>query len=432
MEAYKKIVEEIIDSSASEMIALVKDIDQHPELGFQEYRTSQIVIDFLKKYTYQVEQNIALTGVKTYLKSPKAKYTIAFIGELDGVICKDSAKASPTDGATHTCGHHLQTGILLLVAKALQEANIIDQLDGNIAFIAVPAEEYIQLTYRQQLKKEQKIKYLSGKQEFIRLGIFDDIDAAIMMHAEPNSEEPSIFVYHTGNGFRVKEVSCKGKTAHAAAAPHEGVNALHALIQGINNINALRDTFVDEKHNRIHYIITKGGDNVNSVPSETELQAYVRSADIDDIETLSEKFDKAFETAADNFGAKVSIKTLAGYMPLICNSEMNDVFVENAKTFLPADKIIDKGHFMASTDLGDLSHLIPIIQPMMGGIRGGLHAPNFEVLNYDAALVTPAKIVANTIIDLLSNNKLASVLDHYDAKLNKEEYIRLMDQFDDV
>lgn len=430
MESYKKIVENIIDSSADEIIKIVKDIDLNPELGFQEHRTSQIVADFLKKYAYQVEQKIAITGVKTYLRSTRAKYTIAFIGELDGVICKESAKASPKDGATHTCGHHLQTGILLLVAKALQEANIIDQLDGNIAFIAVPAEEYIQLTYRQGLKKQEQIRYLSGKQEFIRLGVFDDIDAAIMMHAEPYSEEPSVFIYHTGNGFRVKEVSCKGKTAHAAAAPHEGVNALHALIQGINNINALRDTFVDDNHNRVHYIITKGGDNVNSVPSETELQAYVRSSDIDEIENLSQKFDKAFQTAADNFGAKVSIKTLAGYMPLICNSEMNAVFEANAKAFIPQHRIIDRGHFMASTDLGDLSHLIPVIQPMMGGIRGGLHAPDFEVLDYSAALVTPAKIVANTIIDLLSQNKLSSVLENYDAKLSKEEYIRLMNQFD--
>lgn len=430
MESYKKIVENIIDSSADEIIKIVKDIDLNPELGFQEHRTSQIVADFLKKNAYQVEQKIAITGVKTYLRSPRAKYTIAFIGELDGVICKESAKASPKDGATHTCGHHLQTGILLLVAKALQEANIIDQLDGNIAFIAVPAEEYIQLTYRQELKKQEQIRYLSGKQEFIRLGVFDDIDAAIMMHAEPYSEEPSVFIYHTGNGFRVKEVSCKGKTAHAAAAPHEGVNALHALIQGINNINALRDTFVDDNHNRVHYIITKGGDNVNSVPSETELQAYVRSSDIDEIENLSQKFDKAFQTAADNFGAKVSIKTLAGYMPLICNSEMNAVFEENAKAFIPQNRIIDRGHFMASTDLGDLSHLIPVIQPMMGGIRGGLHAPDFEVLDYNAALVTPAKIVANTIIDLLSHNRLSSVLENYDAKLSKEEYIRLMNQFD--
>lgn len=428
----KEIIEQIIDRSANEIIDLVKDIDLNPELGFQEHRTSQIVADFLKRHSYDIEENIAITGIKTSLKSSNNRYTIAFIGELDGIICKDSPKASPKDGATHTCGHHLQIGILLLVAKALKEANIIDLLDGNISFIAVPAEEYIQLTYRQQLKKEGKIKFLSGKQELIRLGAFDDIDAAIMLHAEPNSEDPSIFIYHTGNGFRVKEVVCRGKTAHAAAAPHDGINALHALIQGINNINGLRDTFIDENHNRIHYIITKGGDNVNSVPSETELQGYVRSASNKGIEDLSNKFDNAFKTAADNFGATVSIKTLAGYMPLICNAEMNHIFAENAKKFLPADKIIDKGHFMASTDLGDLSHLIPVIQPMMGGIKGGLHAPDFEVVDYNAALITPAKIVANTLIDLLSNNKLSSILANYQAKLTKEEYIDLMNRLENV
>lgn len=432
MESYKKIVENIIDQSAHEIIELVKDIDLHPELGFQEERTSKIVSDFFRRYSYDIEDKLALTGIKAQLQSLKAKYTIAFIGELDGIICKESVKASPIDGATHTCGHHLQIGILLLIAKALKEADIIDKLEGNIAFVAVPAEEYIQLTYRQHLKKEGKIKYLSGKQEFIRLGVFDDIDAAIMLHAEPNSEDAGIYMYHTGNGFRVKEVVCKGRTAHAAAAPHEGINALHALIQGINNINALRDTFVDEKHNRIHYIITKGGDNVNSVPSETELQGYVRSSSIQEIENLSNKFDKAFKSASDNFGATVSIKTLAGYMPLICNAGMNAVFEENAKRFYHESEIIHKGHFMASTDLGDLSHIMPVIQPMMGGLKGGLHAPDFGVVDYDAALITPAKIAASTIIDLLSEGRLSSILENYKPELTKEEYLDLMNQFDDI
>lgn len=200
------------------------------------------------------------------------------------------------------------------------------------------------------------------------------------------------------------------KNSHAAAAPHEGINALHALIQGINNINALRDTFRDEDHSRIHYIITKGGDNVNSVPSETTLQGYVRSASIRSIKELSSKFDKAFLSAGENFNAKMSVSTSAGYMPLICNHSLNEIFVSNVRNFLPEDKIYNKGHFMASTDLGDLSHIIPVIQPMMGGIKGGLHSPDFEVVDYNAAIALPAKIAANTIIDLLTNNTLSAIL----------------------
>ena len=424
----KEAVEKAIDRNAAEVISLVKDIDLHPELGFQEHRTSKLVADFLRKCSYDVEDGLALTGLKTLLKSERNKYTVAFIGELDGIICKDSTKALPADGATHTCGHNLQLGILMLIAKALKEAGIAGQLDGNISFIAVPAEEYIQLEYRRQLRKENKIKYLSGKQEFIRLGLFDDIDAAIMLHAEPNSEEASIHIYETGNGFALKDVVCKGKTAHAAAAPHEGINALHALIQGINNINALRDTFIDEDHGRIHYIITKGGDNVNSVPSETALQGYVRSASIQSMNELSQKFDKAFQAAGENFNATMSVSTSAGYMPLICNRALNEMFVSNAKNFLSEDQIYNKGHFMASTDLGDLSHIMPVIQPMMGGIRGGLHSPDFEVVDYDAAITIPAKIAANTIIDLLTNDTLSRILESYKPELSKEEYIQLMDK----
>lgn len=424
----KAAVEKAIDRNAAEVIGLVKDIEQHPELGFQEHRTSKVVADYLCGCSYEVEDGLALTGLKTSLKSGKNKYTVAFIGELDGIICKDSPKASPADGATHTCGHNLQLGILMLIAKAMKEAGIAGHLDGNIAFMAIPAEEYIQLEYRRQLRKENKIKYLSGKQEFIRLGLFDDIDAAIMLHAQPNSEEASIHIYGTGNGFELKDVHCKGRTAHAAAAPHEGINALHALIQGINNINALRDTFRDEDHSRIHYIITKGGDNVNSVPSDTALQGYVRSASIRSIKELSSKFDKAFLSAGENFKAKMSVSTSAGYMPLICNHSLNEIFVSNVRNFLPEDKIYNKGHFMASTDLGDLSHIIPVIQPMMGGIKGGLHSPDFEVVDYNAAIALPAKIAANTIIDLLTNNTLSAILQNYKPELSKKEYLHLMDK----
>ena len=428
MGTIKETVDKIIDLNSEEVINLVKDIDLHPELGFQEHRTSNVVAGYLKECSYDVEEGLAITGLKTILKGKQNKYTIAFIGELDGVICKDSPKASPEDGATHTCGHNLQLGILMLVAKALKESGIANQLDGNIAFVAVPAEEYIQLGYRRQLQKEGKIKYLSGKQEFIRLGLFDDIDAAILLHAEPNSEKASIHLYDTGNGFKLKDVVCKGKTAHAAAAPHEGINALHALIQGINNINAIRDTFLDENHSRIHYIITNGGDNVNSVPSETSLQGYVRSSSIESIDNLSERFDKAFYSAGENFNAKMSVCTSVGYMPLICNQGLNSVFEDNARKYLPEENIYHRGHFMASTDLGDLSHIMPVIQPMMGGLKGGLHSPDFEVTDYNAAITIPAKIIANTLIDLLSDNKMEAILNSYKPELTKEEYLQLMEK----
>ncbi|WP_029902554.1 amidohydrolase [Prevotella sp. 10(H)] len=428
MEAIKDTVDKIIDRNSEKVIEIVKDIELHPELGFQEFRTSKIVADYLRSCSYDLQDNLALTGLKTYLSPAKKKYTIAFIGELDGIICKDSPKASAADGATHTCGHNLQLGILMLVAKALKEANIADNLDGNVSFIAVPAEEYIQLEYRRQLRKEKKIKYLSGKQEFIHLGLFDDIDAAIMLHAQPDSEEPSIHIYETGNGFLFKDVVCKGKSAHAANAPHDGINALHALIQGINNINAIRDTFRDEEHSRIHYIITNGGDNVNSVPSCTELQAYVRSSSIESMDNLSVRFDRAFYSAGDNFRAEMSVNTSPGYLPLICNKALNEAFEANARKYLPETNVYHEGHFMASTDLGDLSHIMPVIQPMMGGIKGGLHSPDFEVTDYNAAIVTPAKIVANTLIELLSNKRMESVLKNYKPALTKKEYFGMMDK----
>lgn len=431
-EELKRILINEIDRCSEEVLELVKDIGYHPELGFKEVRTSGLVADYLRSCGYEVKENLALTGVKAKLKdTDEPIHNIAVLGELDGIVCRESPYADAVSGATHTCGHNLQLGILMLVAKAMKLSGVADSLNGNVTFFAVPAEEYIELGYREALKKEGKIKYFGGKQELVRLGEFDDIDAALMVHAESDLPGPAIGIYDTGSGFNSKQVQYIGKAAHAAAYPHEGVNALNAAVSGINAINAMRETFKDEEHSRVHFIITKGGESVNSVPADVRLEAYVRSSTVGGVRDVSLKFDRAFKSGGEAVGATTRIKTLPGYLPLICNSAINDCFAANARQFMPEKQIIRMGHFKASTDMGDISHLMPGIHATAGGTKGFLHAANFEVTDYESAVVTPAKIVAQTLADLLTENpaNLSDILKDYVPVLSKSEYLNLLNSF---
>jgi Metal-dependent amidase/aminoacylase/carboxypeptidase len=138
---------DIIDRDMPLIIDLVKDIGEHPELGYKEFRTSGYVNEFLHLSGYTTETNLAITGVKAKLKKQSEGPNIAFVAELDGIPCPESNFADKETGATHCCGHNIQLGVMMAVAHAFKESGIGSELGGNISFIAAPAEEYIELEY---------------------------------------------------------------------------------------------------------------------------------------------------------------------------------------------------------------------------------------------------------------------------------------------
>ena len=427
----KKEICAIIDGQSATVMDAVKDVGAHPELGFKEFRSSDVVNDFLRSAGFDTERNLAITGIKAKLKNDHAGPNIAVIGELDGIICRESNSADKITGATHNCGHNLQLGVMMAVAQAFKKSGVASQLGGNISFIASPAEEYIELEYRAELRKRGDIRYFGGKQELVRCGAFDDVDAAMMVHAQSNTPYPFVGTVNTGNGLIAEMIRYIGKTAHAAAAPEEGINALHAAVLGINAVNAMRETFRDEDRNRVHYIITKGGDAVNSVPADVRLECFVRSSTVTSMMQLLEKTERAFRSGGDALGAVTEIKRRSGYFPLTCNQELNVLFAENARQFIPENQIATINFFKASTDMGDITHLMPAIHPLVGGVDGALHAANFELVDTGAAIITPAKIVASTLIDLLFDDaaKLRLIMEKNRPVLRKPAYFELLDSF---
>lgn len=420
-----------IDAYADKIQELANDIAREPELGFKEVKTAAKVAAYMRDLGLEPETGLAINGVKARAKGAKEGPTAAVLGELDAVGCPDSCLADPMTGAAHACGHNLQIATMLGAATGIMKSGVMEHLAGDAVFFGVPAEEYIEIEYRKKLMEAGKIHFLSGKGQLIYEGAFDDIDMAMQMHADKNMPRPTVSIGDSSNGFVGKTVRYIGKTAHAADAPDEGVNALNAAMLGLMGINALRETFREKDVVRVHPIITKGGDFVNSVPADVRMELYVRAKTMEAIESTHTRVDAALKAGGDAVGAKTIVETLPGMLPLNCNKHMNELMVENSLIVNPDVDIKDAGHFSASTDMGDVSHLMPVIHPFIGGTNGLLHTADFHVEDFKAAVLLPAKAFAMMIVDLLYDDakEAKSILADFKPVLTKEEYIKKLDGY---
>ncbi len=412
-----------IDKNRDAIIGIGEKILKNPEMGYKEHKTAALVKEELEKLGIEPECGLAVTGVKGRMKGASSEITVAVMGELDAVTCATNPDANPETGAAHACGHNAQIAAMLGAAMGLSA--IKEYLDGDVCFFAVPAEEYVEMAYREGLAKEGKISFFGGKQELIRIGAFDDVDMAMMVHAEGQTPGAAAIVGGSSLGFVAKTVEFRGKAAHAGGAPHEGINALNAAMAALMCIHAQRETFRDEDKIRVHPIITNGGELVNIVPANVTMETYVRGANFKAINDASEKVDRAIKGSAYAIGAEAEIKNLKGYLPLLQNPEMSELFAENAKSLIPEDKIYRGIDMVGSSDVGDLSHIIPTIQPTMGGFFGSAHSKEFKISDPELAYIQPAKLMALTVIDLLFDGAPAAKKIKADFKpvLTKEEYI---------
>ncbi len=398
----KETAERYLESISEEIYKVGENLMKMPELGYKEYQTSEFVYNELKSMIPNTESGIALTGVRAVLGGKKHNANICIIGELDAVISPEHPCADTSTGAAHACGHNIQLANMLACAKVLKNSGIMNYLDGDVTFLAVPAEEFIDTDYRNNLKKCGKISCFSGKQEMIKLGIFNNIDAAVMVHSQANCPEKQLFVGGGGLGFVAKSIRFIGKEAHAGGAPFDGINALNAASAAMSMISFQRETFRDEDKIRVHSIITKGGDCVNTVPADVRMELYIRGATEAAIKDAESKVERALKGGAYGIGAEVEIKTLGGYAPLCQNKALSEIFAENAKGFV--DEICFGVDMIGSTDMGDLCGIIPAIQPTIGGFCGGAHSKEFGCGDKHFTHIIPAKIIVNTIIDLLFDN----------------------------
>ena len=425
-----KYINDAVEKYRDLILSAERYIWQNPETGYKEYKTSAYMANEFEKLGYTLTYAEGITGFYTRIETGREGPEVLVLAELDSIICPSHKDADPETGAVHSCGHNAQCAALLGVAAALRDERILENLSGSIRLCAVPAEELLEIGYRSTLKEKGIIKYFGGKSEFLSRGYFDGVDIAFMVHTSGG------FVVQKGsNGCIAKNMIYKGKAAHAGGSPQSGINALYAANCGINAINAIRETFIDSDFIRVHPIITHGGDMVNAIPESVTLESYVRGKTFDSMVKENGKVNRALIGAALSLGANIEIIDIPGYSPLNNDKNMMLIAKEAAELVLPDESIgyYPDGFSKGSTDMGDLSCIMPVVHPYSGGAKGTGHGNDYMIADPERACVKCAKWQV-AMLDLLLSDGAArakNVLDEFKPLFkNKEEFLAYQDSIE--
>jgi amidohydrolase len=371
----KTAIAEAVDRLANALDGLSRKIHANPELCYQEVKAAEWLTDFLEGNDLKVERGVG--GIETAFRATienGAGPTVAILCEYD---------ALPEIG--HACGHNVIAASGAGAGAAL--AAVKDHLPaGRIQVIGTPAEE----------GGGGKIKLLSA-------GVFDGVDCAMMIHGLDR------FLLHSPLlGIVRVSVEFHGKAAHASAAPWKGINALDAVIQTFNGINALRQHLRPEV--RIHRIITNGGVAPNIIPEYAAATFYVRAASIASLREVQKKFIACAEGAAAATGARLQVsQDEMVYQPLKRNETLLSLFKANLNQLGVMEEPPESEVAMGSSDIGNVSQALPAIHPYIKLAPSGtpIHSRDFAEAAVGPAarqgLLIAAKTLAMTAADLLMN-----------------------------
>lgn len=405
---------------------------KNPETGYQEWKTNAYLTEKFEALGYKLTQAGNIPGFTALLDTGRPGPTIAVFGELDGLVIPEHPESDPQTGAVHACGHCAQAAALLGIAAALKEPGALDGLCGKIMLVAVPAEELIEFEFRLDLRKKGIIKYLGGKPEFLYRGLLDGVDLAFMVHTSNAAAHVAGTLSGT-NGMLAKTVVFQGVSAHAGGTPHLGVNALYAANSAMSTINALRETFKDEDHIRVHPIITFGGGSVNAIPDRVCLESYIRGATMDAIVEANRKVNRAIAGCAAAMGAKAVINDFPGYWPRRYKEVYIQVVADAAKVS-GLDFDYKPGSWGSGcSDMGDICAVMPGVHPTIGGACGASHGSQYKITDPETACVDSAKMQYMMLRLLLGNDAqrakqvIAEVKPEFSCK---EDYFAYVDNLD--
>jgi len=322
-----KRVEEIYETYVEKIEELSRYIYENPELGRKEVKAAGAHTALLKKHGFLVEEFLGMgTAFAASYKSEKKGPKIAFLAEYD---------ALPEIG--HGCGHNILGAASTGAGLVLKE--VMDDIGGEVVVYGTPAEETD-----------------GAKVDMAKAGVFSGVDIAMSAHPTGKSHMKS------GSSQAMEAVRFKffGKTAHAAGAPHQGINALDGVITLFNGINAMRQQV--RETDRIHGIVSKGGEAANIIPDFASADFYVRSDTRKNLKILSERVKKCARGAAIATGTQVEIENYEySFENLVTNEKLSETYVKNLK--LLGIEEIEDGKETGSTDMGDVSYCCPTIHP---------------------------------------------------------------------
>ncbi len=360
-----------IDALSAELIELSRRIHDNPELGFHEHQAAGWLVGFLEKNGFRAERG--LYGLPTSFRATigESGPEVAFLAEYD---------ALPDLG--HGCGHNLIGVASAGAGAACRE--LVAAAGGRVLVIGTPAEELY-----------------GGKVTMAQAGAFDGLDAALMVH--PGSGDSAVTEALACQGLNVEFF---GRSAHAAARPERGLNALEAMILAFNAVDALRQ-HINSKA-RIHGIITDGGQAPNVVPAHSAASFLVRAADESYLADLKERVVNCFQGAAQATGCRCELKwDELCYAPMLNNLTLGRLFVRNLNSLGRKARVVDRDKSFGSTDFGNVSQIVPGIHASIGiTVRGVVsHSPQFAEAAISEkglkGMLDSAKGLAMTAADLL-------------------------------
>jgi amidohydrolase len=365
-----------VDALREPLLAISHEIHAHPELAFEEFRASRLLCDALEKAGLAVERGAF--GLETAFAvefGPPGGPCVALLAEYD---------ALPEIG--HSCGHNLIATAALGAGLALFELGA--GLPGRVRLLGTPAEERG-----------------GGKERMARRGAFEGVDAAMMVH-------PAGVDLATMPCLAIAELDAtyRGRAAHASAMAHRGVNALDALVLAYQAVGALRQHI--QSTERVHGIITDGGSAPNIVPERAAGRFYVRAKDAADLEALKLRVAACFESGARATGAELDLRWgEVDYLDLQTSWPLAQAYQRNAESlgrrFFPVEKL--PASASGSTDMGNVSHLVPSIHPTIAAAPAHVTIHNAEFASWacselgDRAALDGAKALAMTALDFFTD-----------------------------
>lgn len=372
----KSLLQEEFNKVKEDLIGISDHLYHHPELGDQEFESSKLLVNYLKQHDFEVETGLVErpTSFKAVFKGEKTGPTIAYLAEYDAL-----------PGVGHGCGHNLIG--TMAVGAGVVLSKLVSEIGGTVTVYGTPAEETN-----------------GAKVPMAKAGLFNDVDVAMMLH-------PSGGNFESGSSLAMDalQFDYTGQTSHAAGSPEKGINALDAVIQLFNGINAIREHLKDDA--RVHGIITNGGEAANVVPDKATAQFYVRAQEREYLDEVVEKVKAIAHGAAMMTGTKLEISNYElSYDNMVTNQALSSAFSNNLKEY--NDHPIRPKESGGSLDMGDVSQVVPSIHPYIGLNKPDLigHTTEFadQTITEDGhnALMSGVLAMAATGYDVITNEEL--------------------------
>ena len=362
-------------------------IYKNPELGYEEFKSSKKIIDFLK-------QNVGIKNFQYFKDIPTA-----FVGKLNGKVSTKENIAicieyDALPGIGHACGHNLISSIGLGAMYLLSKNK--NKLNNDINIVGCPAEEIIPLTFKNGGG--------GGKIKLIEKGVFEKTKAALMIHPATRNEVDPLMI-----AVKQIDVEFHGKAAHASGSPYVGKNALDAQILAYNSISVLRQQLKTTE--KVHGIITDGGESANIIPDFTRSSWMIRAQKTQELKQLETKIIKCFKSAGLATGCEVNVIEGNGiYENLVTDKKLASIFTKYSKDLsidMKTNKAFDQSK-NGSTDFGNISKLIPSLHAFLAIVPDDGSVVNHQPEFADATLTAAAKeaikngsiLLAATILEL--------------------------------